>query len=107
MKLNVRAKMDEIAEQIGGYEQLREEMKMAGYMDWKTAQFYPIVAWFPDYMDYADVVGIAVRNGYSFKILYGRTITPHDKVNSWYDYVSLHDNYESITQLRLIVQKTI
>jgi len=107
MKLNARAKMDEIAKQIGGYDKLREEMKMAGYMDWKTAQFYPIIAWFPDYMDNADVVGIAVRNGYSFTILYGRTITPHDKVNSWYEYVSLHDNYESITEALLDHHKAI
>ena len=107
MKLNARAKMDEIAEQIGGYDKLREEMKMSGYMDWKNAQFYPIIAWFPDYMDDADVVGIAVRNGYSFTILYGRTITPHDKVNSWYEYVSLHDNYESITEALLDHHKAI
>lgn len=107
MKLNARAKMDEIAKQIGGYDKLREEMKMAGYMDWKTAQFYPIIAWFPNYMDNADVVGIAVRNGYSFTILYGRTITPHDKVNSWYEYVSLHDNYESITEALLDHHKAI
>ena len=99
--------MDEIAEQIGGYDKLREEMKMAGYKDWKTAEFYPIVAWFPDYMDDADVVGIAVRNGYSFTILYGRTNTPHDKVNSWYEYVSLHDNYESITEALLDHHKAI
>ena len=107
MKFDARAKMDEIAQQIGGYPQLRMEMRNAGFMEWNTAKFYPVVAWFPEYMDEPDVVGIAIRHGYSFSILYGRTITPHEKVNKWFDYVSLHDNYNSITEALLDHHKAI
>tara|TARA_R110001632_G_scaffold172535_2_gene291903 strand:- start:18 stop:713 length:696 start_codon:yes stop_codon:yes gene_type:complete len=107
MGLDARQKLNAIADEVGGFEELREKLRLSGILDWETAEFYPIISWFPDYMDEPDVIGIAVRNGYSFFILYGRTNTPHDRVNSWYDYVSMYDEYESITEALLDHHKAI
>ncbi len=101
MEFDARERMDEIAEDMGGEPLLREQMRMAGYRDWETAMFYPVIAWFPQYMNEPDVLGIAVRNGFSFNVLFGCVNTPHQELNEWYSYVSLHDNYESVTEALL------
>ncbi len=107
MGFDAKLRMNLIAEQVGGYDKLREDMRVGGFMEWQTASFYPIIAWFPKHMKSPDVLGIAVRNGYSFTILYGRTITPYDGINEWYGYVSLYDTYDSITEALLDHHKAV
>jgi len=101
MEFNARERLSEIAEEIGGESVLREQMRDSGYKNWSTATFYPVVAWFPQYMTEPDILGIAVRDGFSFKVLYGCLTTPHEGIDEWFKYVSLHDEYVSITEALL------
>jgi hypothetical protein len=107
MEFDAKERLDEIAEEMGGESILREQMRLAGYRNWSSATLYPVVAWFPQYMDEPDVVGIAVRNGFSFNLVYGCRKTPNDGLNEWYAYVSLHDNYESLTEALLDHHKAL
>lgn len=101
MGLNALKRMREIAKTVGGLEALRMKMKQFGYEDWDTLTFYPIVAYFPRYMVQPDVLGIAIRNGFSFKVIFGCITTDYQELNEWFRYVCLHDNYDHMTEALL------
>ncbi len=101
MGLNANQRMSEILRPLGGEEGLRKKLRTHGYSNWNTISFYPIIGYFPKYMDSCDVVGVAVRSNYSFKIVYGCITTDYQGVNEWYSYVSLHDDYNSLTEALL------
>jgi len=107
MGLDAEERLAEITTELGGVDVLRGQMRDIGYGDWETARFYPIVAWFPPYMDAPDVLGIAIRDGFSFNILFGCLQTPHDRLNDWYAYVSLHSDYKSVTEALLDHHKAL
>lgn len=107
MGLNAHERMQEIAQDIGGLEALRFKLKSYGFKEWETLTFYPVVAYFPRYMDAPDVLGIAIRNGFSFKIVFGCIISNHDALNDWFRYVCLHDNYDHMTEALLDHHKAL
>jgi hypothetical protein len=107
MGLNADQRMKDILRPVGGVKGLRLKLMEHGYSDWRDAKFYPVVAYFPKYMDSSDVVGVAVRRGYSFKIVYGCVMTDFEGVNDWFKYVSLHDDYNSLTEALLDHNKAL
>ena len=43
MGLDARQKLNAIADEVGGFEELREKLRLSGILDWETAEFYPII----------------------------------------------------------------
>lgn len=107
MGLNANERMEDILRPVGGEKGLRLRLMEYGYSDWNEIKFYPVVAYFPKHMDSSDVVGVAVRKGYSFKLIYGCIQTDFEGVNEWYRYVSLHDDYNSLTEALLDHNKAL
>ena len=107
MGMNISDRMEKIAQSAGGLIGLRLELKRLGYQNWDSLELYPVVAFFPKYMADPDVLGIAIRNGYSFRIILGRVKSDYQGLNDWFKYVSLHDTYNSLTEALLDHHKAL